>query len=301
MKPSSLFQPGAASPPYEAVRDAGHLSDVKAFIEQIWAEFRPPGDLNFLEDAKVHFHERTWELYVWYVLKSHGLNPQKTGRVGPDFFFTHKDKTVWVEAIAPGIGYGPDAVPRLRFLNDMLEAGEEPIAQDVPEEAILLRFTQAITDKLRKFEDYRTKGIVGTEDSFVIAINGCLATDYRGDGDLPYIIKATIAVGHLQILIDPAGELSAEGSYQRREVINKKSGTKVRTDLFLTDEFKPVSGVLYSPKDICNIPQKVGCEMTYFHNPLACNALTRGCFVFCTEYWADLENGKLHHRDWHLE
>ena len=41
----------------------------------------------------------------------------------------------------------------------------------------------------------------------------------------------------------------------------------------MREEYKGISGVLYSPVDICNIPEKMGSEMYYFHNPLAKNPL----------------------------
>lgn len=173
----SFFQPGPASAPYEAVRDLGHLARVKIFIEHLGAAYRPSSDPHFLEDAKKHFHHRTWELYLWHVLKQHGFDPQKSGSVGPDFYFMSGEERTWVEAVAPGRGIGPDAVPKLRTFNEMLEAGEEAIAQQVPEEVIILRFTQAIRYKLMKYAEYRSKGIVRSDDRFIIAINGCEATD----------------------------------------------------------------------------------------------------------------------------
>lgn len=297
----SFFQAGPASPPYEAVRDTYHLAGIRALIEHLWADYRPPSDPHFLEDAKQHFHQRTWELYLWHVLKKYGHAPQKSGSIGPDFFFLSGEGKVWVEAVAPGRGSGPDAVPKLRTINEMLDSGEEPIAQQVPEEAIILRFTHAMREKLKKYEAYRSKGIVQSEDRFIIAINGCEATDYRGEPSVPYLIKAAIALGHLQISFDPAGVELSRGSYQRRELIRKKNQELVTTDLFLRNEYRSVSTVLYSPKDICNIPESVGSEMYYFHNPLAVNPLSPGIFRFCREYRADLEEGMLDCQDWHLE
>jgi len=294
---NTFFQPGRASTPYEAVRDSAHFADIKALIEQIWSEYQPPSDPHFLEDAKAHFHQRTWELYVWHVLKIHGFAPAKVGPAGPDFSFIASQQRIWVEAVAPERGDGQDAVPGIRFLN----AGEESIAQDVPEEAILLRFTQAIQRKLKKYEEDRAKNIVHNNDPFIIAINGCLATDYRGDPPMPYVIKATIGLGHLMVLFDPTGKEPPESHYQRRSVVLKKNQQPVSTELFLKDEYRGISAILYSPKDICNTPEQRGSEMYYFHNPLATNPLSAGIFKFCREYRADLVQGRLVSKDWHIE
>jgi type I restriction enzyme S subunit len=240
-------------------------------------------------------------MYLWYVLNSHGFSPTKPGSKGPDYCFRSGKETTWVEAVTPGRGEGQDAVPRLRFLNDMLETGEKPIAQDVPEEAILLRFTHALDEKRKKYEEFRSEHIAKSTDPFIIAINGCVATDYRGDPPVPYVIKATIGLGHLMVSFDPRGKEPPSSSYQRREQVLKRNQEPIPTNVFLREEYRGISGVLYSPKDICNIPEKVGSEMYYFHNPQAKNPLSFGLFKFCREYWVDLEGGVLKHKDWHVQ
>ncbi len=297
----TFFQPGPASQPYEAVRDSSDLAHVRDFIEQVWPSYRPNADPHFQEETKTHFHQRTWELYLWQVLEAHGFAPEKQSSEGPDYCITLDGQRTWVEAIAPGRGAGQDAVPPIRTINEMLEAGEEPIAQRVPEEAIILRFTHAIRDKMKKYEEYRAKRIVQDDDQFIIAINGCMATDYRGDPSVPYVIKATIGLGHLQVSIDPTGKEPTESYYQRRSHVLKKNQEPISTELFRLDEYRDISAILYSPKDICNIPEKIGSEMYYFHNPLAKNPFPIGTFKFCREYRADLEQGTLETKDWHIE
>lgn len=122
----------------------------------------------------------------------------------------------------------------------------------------------------------------------------------RGEPQVPYVIKGTVALGYLQVSFDPTGLDPSHSRYERRELIRKNSQESVSTDLFLKAEYGPVSGVLYSPKDILNVPERIGSEMYYFHNPLAANPIVRGAFRFCREYWADLEEGLLDHRDWHV-
>ena len=298
---TSFFQPGPASQPYKSVRDGTNLADVKNLIEHMWLAYHPHADPHFLTDAKQHFHQRTWEMYLWYVLSSHGFSPTKPGSKGPDYCFRSGEEKTWLEAVAPGRGEGRDAVPRLRFLNDMLETGEKPIAQDVPEEEILLRFTHALDYKRKRYEEYRSENIAQKTDPFIIAINGCLATDYRGDPPVPYVIKATIGLGHLMVSFDPTGKEPPSSSYQIKKQVLKRNQEPIPTNVFLREEYRGISGVLYSPKDICNIPDKVGSEMYYFHNPRAENPLPFGLFKFCREFWVDLERGILEHKDWHIQ
>lgn len=266
----------------------------------MWSTYHPHADPHFLADARQHFHQRTWEMFLWYVLNSQGFGPTKTGWKGPDYCFRFEDKTTWVEAVAPGRGESQDAVPPLQFLIDKLETDEEPIAQDVPEEAILLRFTHALDEKRKKYATFRSKNGAQSVDPFIIAINGCVATDYRGDPPVPYVIKATIGLGHLMVSFDPTGEDSLRSGYQRRDHVLKRNQEPIPTNVFLREEYRGISAVLYSPKDISNIPGKVGSEMYYFHNPLAENPLPFGLFKFCREYWVDLERGILKHKDWHV-
>lgn len=294
---TSFFQSGRASQPYESVRDHANFADTKSLIESIWREYHPHADPHFLTDAKQHFHQRTWEMYLWYVLHSNGFSPTKPGPKGPDYRFQFGEKTVWVEAVAPGRGESQDAVPQLQFLNDM----PEPIAQDVPEEAILLRFTKALEDKRKQYEEFRSENDARNTDTFIIAINGCLATDYRGDSSVPYVIKATIGIGHLMVMFDPTGKEAPHSRYQRREQVLKNNNEPIPTNLFLRDEYQHVSGVLYSPKDVCNVPRQLGAEMYYFHNPRAHNLLPFGVFKFCREYWVDLGREVLEHKDWYAE
>lgn len=292
---TSFFQSGCASQPYESVRDHARFADTKSLIERIWQGYYPHEDPHCLADAKQHFHARTWEMYLWYVLHTNGFSPTKPSPTGPDYRIQIDKKTVWVEAVAPGRGETEDAVPRLQFLNDM----PKPIAQEVPEEAILLRFTHVLNSKRKKYEQFRSKNGAKNADAFIIAINGCLATDYRGDdSSIPDVIKATIGIGPLTVLLDPAGQDAPHSYYQRRGLALKKTGKPVQTDLFLRDEYQVISGVFYSPNDICDVPEQLGAEMYYFHNPRAHNPLPFGLFKFCREYWFDLDRWKLEHKDW---
>src|SRR5882672_5656145 len=61
-----LFQPGTVPDAnYMMVRDRPLFAYNKDLIERMWQEFAPLcPDRHFLEDAKTHFHARTWEMYL---------------------------------------------------------------------------------------------------------------------------------------------------------------------------------------------------------------------------------------------
>lgn len=292
-----LFQPGPASVSYENVRDLPNALQTRTLIERIWPSYHPHADSHFPEDLKQHFHQRTWEMYLWYVLATHGFSPTRAAKKGPDYRLTFNNQRIWIEAVAPERGNGNDAVPQTVFLNDMIARGMAPIAQEVPEEAILLRFANALDSKRCQYDKYLDGNLVHERDPFVVAINGCMATDYRGEPQIPFCIKAALGLGHLTLLIDPSGKSPTTSHYQTRTEIIKKNQQPVSTDLFLRDEYRRVSAILYSPSDICNISSEVGSEMYYLHNPRALNPLPGGIFNFCREYWVTQDGSELQWKD----
>ncbi|MGH2500849.1 MAG: hypothetical protein ACRDF0_12290, partial [Candidatus Limnocylindria bacterium] len=182
---ASLFQPGPASGSYEAVRDCAHLVHVKERIEALWSIYAPFADLQFLDDAKHQFHQRTWEMYVGCVLIRHGLVPKKVSDKGPEFYAEIGGKKVWIEAVAAEPGQGPDAVPSISFHSEAL--------QPVPEQEILLRLTNALDVKWRKYMEDVGKGIIHADDCYVIVLNGWRASNGRPEpSGIPYLFKAVL-------------------------------------------------------------------------------------------------------------
>ena len=80
------------------------------------------------------------------------LEPKK---IGPDICAMHANQRYWFEAIAPtsGAAISKDRIPEFRVTTPS-------VAQRVPVEKILLRFLSAISEKKRKFDEYRAKGII---------------------------------------------------------------------------------------------------------------------------------------------
>jgi hypothetical protein len=67
-QPPSLFSPGPASKPYKAIRDDPKFANTKAFLEEIWTQYRPYADRGFLSAIRQEgaFYQRLWEL-IWAV------------------------------------------------------------------------------------------------------------------------------------------------------------------------------------------------------------------------------------------
>ena len=264
---------------YEYVRDDLRAKEHKVFIESLWGKYQNLADTHFLSDACNHFQERFWEMYLGVTLleKGYGLNADLFK--DPEFYFSLNDKKVWVEAVAPGLGEGVDAVPEL-----VPDTG----VHKFPEEKIILRIRNAIEGKHKKLLKYKEDKIVGSDDSFVLAINGArmgvqAAPAPVGKGITPLILKAVFPIGSPYGVWNEAGELVYEG-HTHRDAIEKKNKAEVSTDVFLDKRYSDISAIIYSGVNYCNYPEKVGENFQVVHNCLAEQPLGIGALGLGVEY-----------------
>ena len=115
-------------------------------------------------------------------------------------------------------------------------------------------------------------------------------------------LAAVLRASKEVVSVDVARKMPPHWYHQPREHV-VKNGSPVGTAAFLTAEYAGVSALLYSSLDLVNAGLRVrdplGSEMYYFHNPQASTPLPRGPFKFGREYVANLDQGKLTHREWH--
>lgn len=246
---------------YINVRDLPHHKDERDFINSLWGKFKSLADKHFLEDAKNHFQERFWEMYLAVALMERGVKLISVGGEGPEFYFKICKRRVFVEAIAPGPGTSLDQVPGPKF-------GE---ASRTPTEKILLRFTHALEEKRKKYLLALDKGIITHEDGYILAINSREIHHGAGGNTLPFFIQAYLPIGPLAVAIDPK-TLEVVGShYQYRNKVSKQTGTDISTNAFLDPNFQFVSAILHSrvEVDCVNRPYEIGFDFDILHNPKA--------------------------------
>lgn len=291
--PKTFFQSdGNCEPDYEAVRDLDRNLDARNFVESLWLKYYPYADSHFLSDARQHFQQRFWEMYLGGTLLERGFTLDVGGKKGPEFSTDISGHKCWFEAIAPNPGSGPDAVPA-RIL-------DPSVVSSVPEDKIILRLRHAIREKDRKYRKYCNEDVVASDEAYVIAINSKLIREHgfpdSCDG-IPFIVKAVLPFGNLAIEIDEQGQFG-DSFYTYRDSITKQNEAKVSTNIFFDEDetYSGISAVLYSNASPISHPALCGDDFKLVHNPLATNPIPHGSLQLGCEYW--VQNGELFKKNW---
>jgi type I restriction enzyme S subunit len=291
---STLFSPNidASDKEYMLIRDEPRFKSDKQFLEQLWKKYEPYADRNFRIEIARQFHQRFWEMYLTCTLLElkYKFIKKKRGK-GPDICLKLESSRIWMEAVAPIAGIGPDAVPQLKLKFNQVTV------EWVPSEQIILRFTSAIDNKHNCYLSYCDKKVVNQNESYVIAINGSKVLFPRTDDmDLPFIIQAVFGLGDPTITINTNTWQIVKDGFSFRPFIVKRSGESVSTLIFIDEKHHSISGILFSSADICNRPHKAGQEFIFAHNPKAINPLPKGWLTIGNEYW--FEEEKLFRKHW---
>lgn len=253
----------------------------KKWLEELWAQYYPYADINFLDQFKRHFTQRCWELYLGTTFLNRGFNLIEHKTEGPDFGLKTSDlkQIVWVEAIAVTKGDGKDKVPEM-VCNGI---------QDVPSEQILLRLANALEVKQKVHTNYLQKEIINMDDPFVIAIDRSSCEHL--DPDMPLIIKALFGIGHLALTIRVGEKPVSDPKphWTRMPNLSKKNGIEIPMLFFEDTKNNGISAVIYTKDHVINSPRnskEMGENFVIVHNPNAKTPLPQGFFPFGDEYVA---------------
>lgn len=266
---------------YLALRDDPGNVELRDYCSGLWKKFAPYADQDFTQQFALHPHRRFWEMYIGVALLERGfdLQPRKS-LDGPDLHLILDDKDVWIEATAPGEGVGEDSVPTLDE-----HSGFVP----VPDDKVILRFTNSVSEKKQRLDHYIGTGIVGLNDAYVIAINGARIEMSLLDGPMPVIVKAVYPIGEHQVIIDTNKMEVIEERYATRRAILKASGSPVSTQSFIDPSYSGVSGVLYARKPIAIHSGDARADFLYIHNHGADNRMEIGWLGAGRECWVEDE------------
>ena len=274
----AFFRPGDdCCPGYKNVRDLPRCQPYRELVEALWARYQPSQDPHFLPDARQHFLQRFWEMYLFVTLQEQGMNPQKGQALGPDFYLEIEGRRFWVEAVAPDAGQGEDRVPDLWD-----HPAGEAFGMDVPKREILLRYTNALAVKRDKWLGWLTRGVVEPTDGYLVAIDGRGCNDFL-DGVIPMFIEAFLPFGHLTLLINTNTGKTEDRYFQHSDTVRKQNQAPVSTAPLLDESYAPVTAVLHSLVDCGNHPETLGGDFVVLHNPKASVRLPDSGFPWCLQ------------------
>jgi hypothetical protein len=160
-----------------------------------------------------------------------------------------------------------------------------------PDEKILLRFTNAFSEKRRRYAAASAKGIIRPEDGYVLAINSRGIQGVQYGGSMPLFVQAFLPIGPLEFIVDSKTGEMIDASYQYRPEISKLSGCSVSTRTFLEDGASFCSAVIHSAVDCANHPFQLGGDFSVLHNPHARWPLELTAFRWCEQF--RLQNERL--------
>ncbi len=245
----------------------------------LWEKFAPFADRSFSQEFALNPHQRFWEMYLGSRLLDIGfeLQPRASDK-GPDFHLIIDNSNVWIEATAPSEGVGVDSVPTL-----MEHSRFDPI----PEEKIILRFTNTISEKKGKLLQYQQDGTVQPDDAFLIGICGGRIQLIQFDAPMPSVIKSVYPIGEPKVKIDTMRMEIVEERYESRHEILKVFGSQVSTDSFVDPSYSGISGILYSDTTMINLPNDPDSKFLFVHNYLASVPMRKGWLKIGKDCWVD--------------
>jgi hypothetical protein len=264
---------------------------IRQGLERLWSRFEPYADRAFIKEFGRQPEQRFWEMYLGNrllegrkALRKRSLLPKKERDEGPDFCIQKGRRKIWVEVIAPSPGdeNNLDKVP------DLFASGADKEVR----RKIELRIGSALKTKANTFARYREKGIIGPNDSCLVAIAAsefALEADVVRGAGLPLPVSTVFPFGEEVVAIDPDTaelvKLSHEysGVIERAKKERKKPEAVPRT-AFQNEYFAGIDGLIWSHRStgnfLCNTD-----DLVYVHNQLAKRPLPKRWLNWAEEYF----------------
>jgi len=245
--------------------------------EAMWEKYEQYADRTFLSSLRTDFHSRFWEMLLCTELLAAGFKVVKESDAGPEFYITLNGRRVWVEAVSPKAGTGPDAVPPIEYGH----------AGTVPIDRIVLRIASALSEKISHYRRSLNAGRISPEDGYIICINPSQVPHAKFGTEPSYPSRALYGVGNLTLSIDRYSRKVLDQYNVHTPNVTKMSGASVGTSPFFGSTEKSCSAVIYSTMDFFNIDRFLGNDFAVYHNPNAEHPLRAEAFrkfdQFCPE------------------
>lgn len=301
----TLFNPYKYSEdnsPYKFYLESPYQKDIRDFVDQMYFEVEAYiGDPNFKEMIQTDFHGTVWQLYITWAFLKRGKSPlKKSSAHGPDVVL--EDGTI-VEAVLANRGTGPDkpfSWADVEPISDREGVKIYPVrSMPYPDPQIILRITNAVKMKLDQRDRWIADGIVSSSQPFVVAVNAGLLDEAKDAYGGSYAARTAFALGNDILVVpfdDKLGTGNIDQSYSKIEhkpVVEKSSGSSVKSDLFLSDQYSQLSGLLFSPFHIGNVLQ-LGYfnDLEFVSNGFSANPLAKELLNDVRYTWAEIDHAK---------
>jgi hypothetical protein len=173
----------------------------------------------------------------------------------------------------------------------------EPEAREFPDRKVIFRIQNSFKNKINQYKRWKELGLVQPTDSFVIAVNGFQVDDLGSADRYPYGVRAMFAMGSMVFSIPMnvktgvANTAEASSYIQHQPVVEKQSGAPVDSACFMSEEFKEVSGLIYTHNYFNDTVRLEGSDIALIKNPHAQNPIDDLNLGFGQEF-TRINNGK---------
>lgn len=287
-------RPGEGYVVYKHLRDWEHAEEHRAYINEIWAQFRKLdlADPDFVDKFPAECPARIWEMRLASTLASwkFKLVPSPKRGAGMDFGIVLRGgRTVWVEATAPLPG--EDGNP-----NQVSAPFDQVLYGAELNRTTALRYLGSIEAKRKQFARARDAGLVSSEDGLIIALSGSQIpmADVEAPGEPPLVVQMLFGMGPSPFLVELGSGQVRKGPPAIRPSFKKSSGSEVSSRLFCSPDAEEISGVLFDPLDVKNRPEArgraAGEDFILVHNPFARLPLNVGQLPNGREFFIRLDS-----------
>ena len=138
----------------------------------------------------------------------------------------------------------------------------------MPEEKIILRLRSSIEAKSLVYHNYVRDSIIESNEPFIIALNGAKLNFMSRTNDIPYILKSILPIGDHYYNFE-----NETAGITYRDTIIRENGAEISTNVFLDNNYKHISAILYSNTHAGRFDEDIGSDFILIHNHNAINPL----------------------------
>jgi len=208
------------------------------------------------------------EIYSLLYLQQKGnvvMAKDSVNAAGSDFIWKQKYE---IECVCPSMG----DVKKSGLEKFLLRDRAKPSDYKAKKEIVNSRFTQALGEKKKFYVEHVKKRTIDETKPYLVFLGlGSLKREYLGGDNAIDFIDILFGKGMPQFTMDRRTREVVSTGYEHRKSIKKQNGAEIDCNLFLNEEYKCISGVLFTTAWLV---EKYNEKNTYlFVNPYANNPI----------------------------